>query len=834
MKHRRTIILAATLCSAAPLAAQVTGLGGWDIYLDPGHSRTENVGIYGYSEAEKNLRVGLALREMLLATTDIDTVYISRTNDEVSVELSQRSDHANQVGAAWFHSIHSDAGPPEVNSTLLLWGQYLNGNEKIPPGGQAMSAVMVELLTRGMRTSTRGSIGDCTFYRSFISGACSTGGPYLSVNRRTTMPSELSEAGFHTSPVQNTRNMNADWKVLEAKAFYWSILAFHGLARPSERLVTGFVTDIETALPLNGAVITLGDQTYTTDTYESLFNRYSANPGLLRNGFFYFGDVPEGPLTLAVEAEGFLPYSADLTPVDTFFTFQDVQLLPAAPPQVTATMPLPDSTLRIIDPVILEFSRVMDRASVEAAFSLEPAATGTFSWQNNDFRLVFSPDAFEPLTDYTLTLAESAEGAFGDGLDGDGDGNPGGDFVLTFQTGFPDVDAPAIQASYPLVNARDVERDPIITFTFDEVIDSTSISDGMASLAPTAGGTPVPGTLVHYVIDERSLLTYFPEVLLDGDTSYRFAIEPGLEDIFGNAITTTRQIIFRTDEAVYDQTSIDAFDDGLGAWWAPQQSGSTTGIVTDSTGTAPDTATVNQLTGSVGAMRLAYGWETTASDWLIRVFLGGGAPRSVLFDSTYTLQAYLFGDGSGNQFRFAVDDRVPTASASNHEVSPWYTIDWYGWRLVSWRPARDGAGEWLGDGSLDGTLRFDSIQLTHVPGSPAFGTLFIDDLRFAKEAMITAYDPAPGLPARFKLYQNYPNPFNPSTTLRFDLAASADVTLRIYNALGAQVATLVEQARFTAGAHEIVWDATGLPSGVYFARLMSVGRSQTVRLVLMK
>jgi len=61
--------------------AQVTGLNGWDIFIDPGHSQTDNMGINGYSEAEEVLRVGLNLMEILLIQTDIDTVYISRTND---------------------------------------------------------------------------------------------------------------------------------------------------------------------------------------------------------------------------------------------------------------------------------------------------------------------------------------------------------------------------------------------------------------------------------------------------------------------------------------------------------------------------------------------------------------------------------------------------------------------------------------------------------------------------------------------------------------------------------------------------------------------------------
>ena len=126
--------LVLSVAFALSSSAQVTGLSGWDICLDPGHSQTENMGIYGYSEAEKNLRVGLRLREMLLNETDIDTVFITRTNDQQSVSLGQRTDYANGVGATWFHSIHSDAGAPQTNSTLMIWGEVSYGNEKNPPG----------------------------------------------------------------------------------------------------------------------------------------------------------------------------------------------------------------------------------------------------------------------------------------------------------------------------------------------------------------------------------------------------------------------------------------------------------------------------------------------------------------------------------------------------------------------------------------------------------------------------------------------------------------------------------------------------------------------------
>jgi N-acetylmuramoyl-L-alanine amidase len=261
--------------------SQVTGLSGWSMFADPGHSQNENMGAYNYSEAKKVLRVGLNLRDILLNETDIDTVYLSRENDQQSVSLTQRTDHANTVAAAWYHSIHSDAPSTTVNSTLLLWGQNQNGTEKTPNGGKAMSSFITDLLTRGYRTNTRGSWGDCSFY-----GTCSPGsGPYLAVNRLTTMPSELSEAGFHTNLIQNMINMNAEWKRLEARTFYWSFLKYKNIARPFVGIAAGHVRDTDNNLFINGAVVSINGQTDTTDTYESLFHLYSSDPNQLRTDF---------------------------------------------------------------------------------------------------------------------------------------------------------------------------------------------------------------------------------------------------------------------------------------------------------------------------------------------------------------------------------------------------------------------------------------------------------------------------------------------------------------------------------------------------------------------
>lgn len=76
------------------------------------------------------------------------------------------------------------------------------------------------------------------------------------------------------------------------------------------------------------------------------------------------------------------------------------------------------------------------------------------------------------------------------------------------------------------------------------------------------------------------------------------------------------------------------------------------------------------------------------------------------------------------------------------------------------------------------------------------------------------------VPAAFELEQNYPNPFNPSTQIRFSLPRSRQVTLKIFNLLGQEVATLVSE-ELPAGSYSTRWDASGLASGVYLYRLQA-------------
>ena len=94
------------------------------------------------------------------------------------------------------------------------------------------------------------------------------------------------------------------------------------------------------------------------------------------------------------------------------------------------------------------------------------------------------------------------------------------------------------------------------------------------------------------------------------------------------------------------------------------------------------------------------------------------------------------------------------------------------------------------------------------------------------------------LPATYTLGQNYPNPFNPTTQIAFDVPTKSHVTLTVYNVLGQQVTTLVNE-KLSAGSYEADWDGRSsggneVASGIYFYRLHTESFTQTKKMVLLK
>ena len=89
------------------------------------------------------------------------------------------------------------------------------------------------------------------------------------------------------------------------------------------------------------------------------------------------------------------------------------------------------------------------------------------------------------------------------------------------------------------------------------------------------------------------------------------------------------------------------------------------------------------------------------------------------------------------------------------------------------------------------------------------------------------------MPTAFFLEQNYPNPFNPSTVISYHVAKDSKVRLKIYDAIGREVTTLVNESQ-NAGNYKVNWNASGLASGTYFYSLQIGNDVISKKAVLLK
>ena len=126
----------------------------------------------------------------------------------------------------------------------------------------------------------------------------------------------------------------------------------------------------------------------------------------------------------------------------------------------------------------------------------------------------------------------------------------------------------------------------------------------------------------------------------------------------------------------------------------------------------------------------------------------------------------------------------------------------------------EGSQIWVEDGLF--TVTLDASSVTTLVGS---------GISSKADGMVR--------PQMFRLYQNFPNPFNPATTIKYNLARSGHVILRIYNTSGQEMATLINGFQ-SAGEHELNWHPGWLPSGRYLYRLQADEFSDTKQLILLK
>ena len=753
MKKLLFLIAICTMVGMMPMIAQqkVTGLSNVKLYLDPGHSMKENMGVHGYSEAEKALRVMLAVKEYLLEYTDMQeqNIRLCRTDDTQDVSLEARSDEANSWEADFFYSFHSDAGGTSSNSTLFLYGgrrlsQGATPIEKTPEGGKEYGDILNPNITGVLRVGTRGNINDLINYNS------SSLTPYLSVNRRTNMASHLSESGFHTNPTQNMQFMNAEHKRMQAYAAYQSLVKFlsgkfgtTGTVNPVHiGIVTGIIKDDETGMPVNGATVTLTEgatvKTYTTDSYESLFNKYSINPDELGNGFYWVeGFTPGATVTVKVECEGFATQEKTVSVPTTIgastkdglgiLDFQMVNEGTLA--KVKRVKYTTDSYNKVIvnRPITITFNREMDKQSLEDAIVFTPEAPFILSWSSATetsgypitiYNLNINISQLEFETDYELridgNIAKSVKtGKFLDGAD---NGTEGSDYILNFST---QTMSPPTVVSYDPQGDQEINQRPIVRLEFDRALNQASIAPNQIIVTDGTGKT-VAGRQSYAEMNKKSVLHYiFNSDLTTGET-YNVNLLPGVEDIYGEKMTEgfDFNFIVRPRTTTVNQV-LQYFNSNTSPWndWNTTTEGQTVGTDNDVVGPPRYAYDPNVLATveSTLSFRMDYKWLEGATNSFQRKASnnqdGSAVPN---FTNKNILQYWLFGDGSNSKATVVL--RCPNPGGYWHKTEN-ILIDWVGWKLISWDLEKDAnAAIWAGSGNIPASdLRMGGMFIDSAP-----------------------------------------------------------------------------------------------------------------------
>jgi hypothetical protein len=439
------------------------------------------------------------------------------------------------------------------------------------------------------------------------------------------------------------------------------------------------------------------------------------------------------------------------------------------------------------------------------------------------------------LVDFTVRVDTNARSQTGQPLDGTGIGVPGNPFVLHFRTKLIRVDPPMVVSRYPDSAMTVATPYHSVNITFDEPLNPATVLASNFGIGKN-GGAVLSKTLQYYEASGKGGVNMFVSSPLESGATYTVRVS-GVQDMLGNMIPYGSPILwtFSVQPSSRVTATIDSFDTAPVQWKQPLAARYTTGVDTAAFSFSAS-APYPGLAADPGAEALSFRWDTTASSWLLRVPLDTLAPqKTVLWQKLNTvLEAYVFSDGGGSQFRFAVEDSVdiyPEGRLQNHKVSRWYPLTWVGWRLLEWDLANDSVGVWLGSPSLGAQIRFDGFQLRYLPGvSAPSGTIIIDQLQVSRAVIVSVKPPPGAVPARYALDQNYPNPFNPSTVIAYHLPADARVSLRIYDVLGREIALLVD-GLVPAGSHSVTWNASTFGSGVYFARMSASDPGGGIRFV---
>ncbi len=732
MKKHLILILLASMVAAT--SAQ--NLQGVKIYINPGHggydSDDRNVVIApyksgdqaGFWESKSNLDKGFALRDLLQSAGA--TVLMSRTTNTTAddLPLSQIVASANQAGADFMLSIHSNAGNGVANHVLMLhvgldptdtqtyptFNITNPAHKQLSDDSRAISTEIAKnLFTNELTTWSSGySVrGDKTFARLSMNWSDGYG-----VLRGLYVPGVISEGSMHDYIPETYRLMNPEYKWLEAWNFYKSFCNYFNGGEIPTGNIAGAVRDSriklesnynklkgrDEMLPLNGTTVTLVEtgEKYTVDS--------------MQNGVFVFKNLAPGLYHVKTEKEGYYPLTQEIRVNKHAVSWINLSMnrIRNTPPAIINYSPkvaLTDS-VDASTSILLEFNWDMDEASTSAAFSITPEVTGKITFEDTQYKMRFTPDKpLEKSTLYTVKLAKTA--SHPDNL------SMVDDFSFRFVT--KSRNRLALISSSPSVMHSKVHYNaPAFRLIFDKKLHTSNLQNSVTVLDSKRQTVSKNARSVE---NNKIMLpygsTYFRLIdnLIPGE-NYFLVVDGAVKDEVGVSVVETIEIPFTAvDAASGHQPVVDAFE-SLSYSYDPQKSA----------GAANASASLSSSAKLAGnsALRL----EASLADEGHVVF----SPLAALsYTNEEMAGIHVFGDMSANALEFEF-----TAGGDKRYV-PICTTGFFGWEffevdlselapatvytLTGIRIRRSAGFEWGSavDVYLDNLLKYDNPH-SSIPG----------------------------------------------------------------------------------------------------------------------
>lgn len=780
---------------------------GIRIYINPGHGGHDSddrfIPATGFWESEGNLTKGLYLKSILDSLGAITG--ISRTTNTTADDLglSVISERANNFGADFFHSIHSNAFQGNANYTLLLYKEV--NNQPVFPDAYKMGNIMANSIYTAHRTTTKYNRGDYSFL-----------GFNLGVLKNLAMPGTLSEGSFHDYIPESWRLRNDAYLKHEAWAMVKAFIEYFELSPLNSGEIAGIlrdqfifvaynsITQNDKYKPLNfGKAILLPDSiVYEGDSYN--------------NGFFFFDNINPGNYNLILEAEDYNRDTISVTVNANKTTFADNFLMQKpdySPPTILSYSPSENLDVRLDANIIFNFSIKMNKDATESAFSISPNILGTFKWELNDKKMTFIPNDFLTAeTDYEISITNSAKSFY--------DVNLSDSFNHSFRT----RSALNLLSSYPEDNAEDISTTVKLKIKFSGAIDQNSLGGNIFFENELGNSVPLVVEEIDYA---NGLIIFEPTKPLGNDSLYQVRLLKGIKDTEGSNLKEDIIIKFRTEiKKMINGVSLDNFEK-IGDWLQPIQSPLTSGVEANSTSLI--ISKKKNIDGDYSG-RLLYTFANN-SGGICQIY---NQSEPLISSNSYNnLGIWIFGDLSFNTIEFILTD--------SNELPIWFTIDtlnWTGWKFKEI------------DLSNYSIMKFNSIVIKQNINGEKKGQLYLDALQ---SDIITGINKNHNLiEHKFELEQNYPNPFNPVTTIKYSIpdiisskrrsvefqnkdsqSFNTRTVLKIYDVLGKEIKTLVNENQ-KPGTYSVEFDGSSLSSGVYYYQLRYGERVETKKLLLLK